>query len=207
MKNPVGRPKDLEKQKDIIYSARTLFLELGYDNCSMEKIAKRAKVSKITIYNHFHDKETLFTHIIQQVCDEFIKADCWQLHENSNFRQELYQCCLCVLDVIYLPESIKLEYLLLKLASEKNPLLQPFFQESHAKVQQLWQNFLQQAIEFNFIQLTNEQQPQALSFIASLICDYRYHQVLLGQMTVPNSIEKQQIAQTVTDIFCLIYQK
>ncbi len=53
----VGRPKDLEKRKRILESAKILFLECGYHGCSMNKIAQKADVTKLTVYNHFQDKK------------------------------------------------------------------------------------------------------------------------------------------------------
>ncbi|WP_042073147.1 TetR/AcrR family transcriptional regulator, partial [Acinetobacter gerneri] len=61
MQNTAGRPKDLEKRKDILEAAKSLFLKYGYHGSSMNQIAKEAGVTKLTVYNHFQDKENLFS--------------------------------------------------------------------------------------------------------------------------------------------------
>ena len=55
-----GRPKDLAKRAAILEAAKQLFLEQGYQGVSMDQIAATAGVSKLTVYSHFGDKETLF---------------------------------------------------------------------------------------------------------------------------------------------------
>ena len=54
------RPSTLRKRQDIIEAARSEFFEIGFAAASIESIAARAGVSKVTIYNHFGDKENLF---------------------------------------------------------------------------------------------------------------------------------------------------
>ncbi len=59
-----GRPADAGKHAEILEAATQVFLERGYNATSMDLIARRASVSKITIYAHFSSKETLFASII-----------------------------------------------------------------------------------------------------------------------------------------------
>ena len=54
-----GRPKDLGKRAAILDAAMALFPSRGYDGVSMDAIAQSASVSKLTVYNHFADKESL----------------------------------------------------------------------------------------------------------------------------------------------------
>lgn len=55
------------KREQILHGAMQVFLEHGYARTSMDRVAKVAKVSKNTIYNHFQDKEGLFTALIEQI--------------------------------------------------------------------------------------------------------------------------------------------
>lgn len=54
-----GRPKDEAKRAAILDAARARFFERGLDATSIEEIAAAAGVSKVTVYGHFGDKETL----------------------------------------------------------------------------------------------------------------------------------------------------
>ena len=55
-----GRPKDLGKRAAILDAAKRLFLVQGFTGVSMDQIAAEAGVSKLTVYSHFGDKESLF---------------------------------------------------------------------------------------------------------------------------------------------------
>lgn len=57
------------KRKQILAGAREAFIEHGFERATVDEIAARAGVSKATVYNHFHDKATLFTASFAEVAD------------------------------------------------------------------------------------------------------------------------------------------
>jgi len=200
----VGRPKDLEKRKHILEAAKTLFLKLGYHGSSMNQIAKAAGVTKLTVYNHFQDKETLFTCAIELTCEQSMRANSLDLNEHSNFLTAFYQVCELALNIINLPEAIKLEHLLLQLAADKNPLALRFYHVSHERMCSVWQTFFQQATTLQFIQ-TDDIEKQT-NLILSLLLGVRHHEVLLGIRQPPTEQEKQQIITESIDLFMMKYK-
>ena len=60
-----GRPKDPSKRQAILDAARQMFTAQGFDGASMDQIAAEAGVSKLTVYSHFGDKETLFGEVVK----------------------------------------------------------------------------------------------------------------------------------------------
>jgi AcrR family transcriptional regulator len=62
------------KQAQILQGALKIFLQQGYEGTSMDRVAKAAGVSKITIYKHFQDKEGLFTALIKQIAAQKFEA-------------------------------------------------------------------------------------------------------------------------------------
>lgn len=60
-----GRPRDAEKRARIVAAARTLFFARGLEATTIEDIAAAAQVSKVTVYGHFGDKETLLEAVIR----------------------------------------------------------------------------------------------------------------------------------------------
>jgi TetR/AcrR family transcriptional regulator, regulator of autoinduction and epiphytic fitness len=56
-----------EKAEAILTGGMQEFLAHGYAGTSMDRIATVAGVSKATVYSHFHDKEGLFTALIEQL--------------------------------------------------------------------------------------------------------------------------------------------
>jgi AcrR family transcriptional regulator len=65
-----SEPQSLRKRRAIIDAATAAFLRSGYLGASMDEIAALADVSKTTVYNHFADKEALFSAIVRARVDE-----------------------------------------------------------------------------------------------------------------------------------------
>jgi len=63
---PRGRPRDLKKRRAILEAAGNLFLERGIAPTTMEAVAERASVSKMTLYSHFPDKPTLLAAVFER---------------------------------------------------------------------------------------------------------------------------------------------
>ena len=66
---PQQKTRDKSKKRVVILDgAIDVFINMGYELASMDKIAETAGVSKRTVYNHFGSKENLFEAII----DDFL---------------------------------------------------------------------------------------------------------------------------------------
>lgn len=52
------------KRKDIIDAAERIFFTKGYDNSSMDEVAKEAEYSKRTVYVYFNSKEQIYFEIM-----------------------------------------------------------------------------------------------------------------------------------------------
>lgn len=204
MQTNVGRPKDLEKRQLILQAAKVLFLKNGFHGSSMNQIAKSAGVTKLTVYNHFQDKENLFTCAIAQTCEESIKTRPIVLKKSTNFKDALYQLCDLALKIINLPEAIKLEHLLLELAAEQNPLALAFYNASHKRLFLVWSDFLTQAIEFGFIRADSIE--KQCNLLLSLLLGHRHHEVLLGVRAMPTQSECHRIITDAIELFLLKYQ-
>ncbi|MGH2559724.1 MAG: TetR/AcrR family transcriptional regulator [Thermomicrobiales bacterium] len=50
----------------ILRAARTLFLDRGFAEVSMQQIAGDAAITKATLYHHFRDKEALFIEVVRR---------------------------------------------------------------------------------------------------------------------------------------------
>jgi AcrR family transcriptional regulator len=53
-----------ELSEHILFAAKDVFLELGFERTSMDVIAERAKTSKRTLYAHFESKEKLYLAVV-----------------------------------------------------------------------------------------------------------------------------------------------
>src|SRR5580700_4731975 len=60
--------QDSAKRRQIMEGAREVFLAQGFDAASMDAIARKAGVSKGTLYVYFDSKEQLFEAIAHEAC-------------------------------------------------------------------------------------------------------------------------------------------
>ncbi len=65
-----GRPVNEALGQTIIDAACELFVESGFQATTLDKVAQRAKISKLSIYRHFENKEALFSAAITARCHE-----------------------------------------------------------------------------------------------------------------------------------------
>src|SRR4051794_32395784 len=63
-----GRPANEALGQTIVNAARELFVELGFQATTLDKVAQRAKISKLSIYRHFENKEALFSAAMATGC-------------------------------------------------------------------------------------------------------------------------------------------
>lgn len=66
-----GRPANETLRQTIIDAACELFVELGFQATTMDKVAQQAKISKLSIYRHFENKEALFSAAMVAHCHPF----------------------------------------------------------------------------------------------------------------------------------------
>ncbi len=69
-----GRARDPQKDAAIVAAAHQAFMERGFDAMTMEEIAARAGVSKVTVYNRFPDKQSLFMAVVSAKSAEMQRA-------------------------------------------------------------------------------------------------------------------------------------
>lgn len=65
-----GRPANEALPQTIVDTACELFVELGFQATTLDKVARRAKISKLSIYRHFENKEALFSAAIEARCQQ-----------------------------------------------------------------------------------------------------------------------------------------
>ncbi len=118
----LGRPKDAVKRETILSAAEKIFFAQGFSATTIERIAADAGVSKVTVYGHFGDKETLFEAVvarevalIEARADERARAD-------TSLEQSLIDLGEVFIAFVLSPRVINFDRLLMAEAA-KNPAL------------------------------------------------------------------------------------
>jgi TetR/AcrR family transcriptional repressor of mexJK operon len=137
-----GRPKDLEKRAAILDAAKRLFPRSGFEGTSMDAIAAEAGVSKLTVYSHFTDKETLFFSAIRERCEEQMPAQLFDVDLKGPVRRQLEAIAHAFFSLVMAPESVELHRLLTAGAGTSPKLVQMFWDAGPKRVQGGFQQFL-----------------------------------------------------------------
>jgi TetR/AcrR family transcriptional regulator, mexJK operon transcriptional repressor len=80
-----------EKAGRILAAARTLFLQRGFGETSMDAIARHAAVSKATLYSHFDSKAALFAALMVTECRHLADAIGRRALDEPDIRDALLQ--------------------------------------------------------------------------------------------------------------------
>src|ERR1700756_688422 len=64
---PAARLRKADRKRQLLAHAKQLFVFLGYQNTTTEKIAKAAGVSEPVLYRHFESKKALFLEVLQEI--------------------------------------------------------------------------------------------------------------------------------------------
>lgn len=128
----LGRPKDMEKRAAILAAASQLFLELGFERATVDRIAQAAGVSKLTVYSHFVDKEGLFVALIGCKCDEHFEAREFVELAPLGARDALRRIATSFLNLMFHPDVIALHRVLMTSASAETHMNEVFWEAGPA---------------------------------------------------------------------------
>ncbi|KAA0945009.1 MULTISPECIES: TetR/AcrR family transcriptional regulator [unclassified Pseudomonas] len=126
--NSPGRPKDMAKRQAILEAAKVLFLSNGYANTSMDAVALEAGVSKLTVYSHFTDKETLFSAAVIAKCEEQLPVMYFELPDGVCVEKVLLNIARGFHVLVNSDESVNLHRLMMTSGSQDPKLSQIFFE-------------------------------------------------------------------------------
>lgn len=120
-----------------------MFVREGFAGASMERLAREAGVSKMTIYRRFADKEELFIETINQHCD--------QIYDDSEYppaatveeaRARLLEFGKIFIDTVTSPDVIDLYCMLVAEAARFPQLGNKFYECGPARTLALIRNIL-----------------------------------------------------------------
>jgi len=148
-KAPVGpgRPKDLAKRAAILEAAERMFLQQGYEGVSMDQIAAEAGVSKLTVYSHFGDKDTLFTEAAARYCEQQMPDSVFEPAPDTPVRERLLEVAEAFFTMVSSPEAVAGHRLLCTPQMVEKGLPQRFWKGGPERVQSAFASLLRRRIE------------------------------------------------------------
>lgn len=159
-----GRPKDLGKAQAILEAAKRLFLEQGYERVSMDQIAAAAGVSKLTVYNHYGDKERLFAEAVQTYCDQGLPERLFRDEPGKPLEQSLLDIAERFFEFISSPEAIAGHRMLCTPQMAESPVVHVFWASGPQRMQEGLGALLQRRAERDELDLPDAHRAAAQFF-------------------------------------------
>ena len=201
-----GRPKNLSKRAAILNAAQVLFLQHGYEGSSMDAIAQEAGVAKLTVYNHFTDKETLFCAAIQAKCETQLS----QLFVSptdappSNLRECLLTIAHSFQALVDSPESLAIHRLMISQAQINPALAHLFYEATALRTLHKMELLLARIADAQQLDIANPKRAAEQFF--SLLKGARNLQLLVGYQPDSAAIDIHQHVEETVDLFIKAYQ-
>ncbi len=165
-----GRPKSLKKRQAILDAARRLFLQAGFDGTSVEQIATEAGVSKLTVYSHFKDKESLFFTAVEEQCRQHLPDTLFVAPRTRSLEQALRTIGRRVHDLLASEDSIALQRMLIADARNAERLGPQFWAASGARINASLDAFLMTAVARGELAIEDTREA-AGQFLSLLKCE------------------------------------
>ncbi|MEO6263365.1 MAG: TetR/AcrR family transcriptional regulator [Luteimonas sp.] len=197
-----GRPKDLGKGAAILEAAKRLFTAQGFDGTSMDQIAADAGVSKLTVYSHFGDKETLFAAAVKAYCEQQLPASLFEARPDVPLRERLLQVARAFFAMISSPEAVAGHRVLCTPQMADSPLPQMFWEAGPKRVQDAFAELLRWRIGAG--ELDIDDVPRAAAQFFTLLKGEPHAQLVFGCGTFCGRDTEAHLAATV-DLFLRAY--
>jgi TetR/AcrR family transcriptional repressor of mexJK operon len=197
-----GRPKDLGKGTAILDAAKRLFTVHGFDGASMDQIAAEAGVSKLTVYSHYGDKETLFAAAVRSYCEQQLPDALFEERPDVALRERLLQGARAFLAMICSPEAVAGHRILCSPRMADSPLPQLFWEAGPQRVQDAFAELLRRRTALG--ELDIDDVPRAAAQFFTLLKGEPHAQMVFGCGGLRGHDTERHLAATV-DLFLRAY--
>ena len=198
-----GRPKDTAKREAIITAARRLFASQAFDLVTMESVAGLAGVSKMTVYSHFHDKETLFETIVAATAQQMIAA--LSAPEQGALADRLLAVGISFLEVILGSDICRMSHTLPGALRANRALAERFYAAGPARVRRALSEMIAAAARRG--ELAVDDADRAADDLVSLWEGSMPARIAFGLAEQSTSEEIRRRAQRGTEVFLRAYRQ
>jgi TetR/AcrR family transcriptional repressor of mexJK operon len=198
-----GRPKDLEKRAATLAAAARLFIERGYDATSMDAVAAEAGVSKLTVYNHFTDKEKLFREAVVFVAEKYLPHEVFEPDPDDSIRDQLLGIGRALSALVHSPESQAVHRMMAADARLSGELGPAFYEAGPRRVLDRFNEFLRVAIAAG--QLAIPDTARAAEHFVVLLKGEAMNRLLWGCPGYGTHADSDAHVASVVDLFLRAY--
>ncbi|PNR68968.1 TetR/AcrR family transcriptional regulator [Xanthomonas oryzae] len=201
--NGPGRPKDLGKRAAILGAARAMFMELGYAGVSMDGIAARAGVSKLTVYSHFGDKESLFSEAIRAQCQHMMPDDLFDHAPKGALRDQLTEIAHAFFAMVSTESAISTHRMMMAPGTGDVHIREMFWDAGPKRTQRALADFLSTRVADGQLEIPDV--TRAASQFFSLLKGELYALMMCGLQGPPTPAQVDEHIDTSVDFFLRAY--
>lgn len=198
-----GRPKDLEKRAAILDAAKRLFLSRGFAATSMDTVAAEAGVSKLTVYNHFRDKDTLFLEAVKAKCEEQMPHEIFAGRATGPIRRRLLSIARAFHALITSDDAVGMYRMMAAEARQSGKLGQLFYEAGPKRTLTEFEATLRAAVTAGRLHVPDPARAAAHFFC--LVKGEEHTCLLLGCHAPLSAAEVERHLASVVDLFLRAY--
>jgi TetR/AcrR family transcriptional repressor of mexJK operon len=199
-----GRPNDMEKHAAILEAAMALFPSRGYDGVSMDAIAQAAGVSKLTVYSHFADKESLFGAAVTECCAQLLPHRLFEPEAGQDVREALTRIGRAFTELVLDDRAIALHRMMIAQAGQGSRLTELFFSAGPRAALHEMETFLRHADAMGLLRVPRPD--QAAGHFFCLLKGVRHMRILVGLCVPPSGEERDAHVAEVVELFEKAYK-
>jgi TetR/AcrR family transcriptional repressor of mexJK operon len=139
-----GRPRDPERVERVLAAAGQLFQTQGFDQTSLDEVAQRAGVSKMTVYSYFPNKQALFEAAIARGSERAFFADALVLDPQQP-RAVLTALGKGLMSLVRHPQVSRMMAMLFAMGPEHQAVREGFYRQGPERMLGVVRNYLSAA--------------------------------------------------------------
>ena len=200
---PARRTPDERKRAAILDAAMSLFLKNGFSKTSMDAIAAYAHVTKQTVYAHFHSKDGLFVHIINELAKKHAPPVDLLKDKSVSVEQRLYEIGLAFLNMVSSKEGIAATQLVIAEAYHHQKLAQHYYESGSRRILEILGDYLVSENKRGMLDIPVPM--SAASYFFAMLKGNYYLRILLNTKPRPSPGEKEAHVRECVAIFMRLY--
>jgi AcrR family transcriptional regulator len=198
-----GRPCQIaepERRQRLLDAAESVFLELGYGAASVDDIARRAGMSKKTLYRLFDTKQSLFAAVIaarRAVLDAMIAGNECAAHVSA--KDVLCSYLGKVARFVLAPRQASLYRLVIAESLRTPEVAHAFYQEGPCKVRAVLERWLARQNEDGTLDVTDPEGDAGM--LCSMVIGELQMRLLVGELLAPDEVLIDTTVDRAVDLF------
>lgn len=198
-----GRPKDPGKRAAILAAAKRMFVTHGFERVSMDQIAAEAGVSKLTVYSHFGDKESLFGEAVRAHCEQGMPTSLFVAEPNTPVRERLTAIGNAFFSMIMTPEAIAGHRIMCSPLVATSSMPAVFWEAGPQRVQQAFAELLERRVANGDLDI--DDCPRAASQFFTLLKGEPHAHAVFGYCCSGRIDSPEEHVASVIDLFLRAY--